>query len=371
VNGNQPNRGLSVDTRGTPVATTFAANIERSLRAERLAARRYHAMYLRDGTLQEPASLTLGTLAERPRLLHPGHDRRGYRWHQHRSTCRAAQAATRSTAAWPMTSALWVTTSARNMPVRGTRAAPVVLQQPLQTLDLLWPRQPWRIAARTSSSFEVTGSDADSAKRFSNNAAILGNTTTLPLAYPLNAADDRRTYDSGVRLRSRSAFDVAIGAVGDPHRADRRAQRTLRPADLLSLALHLPAASASINTSTSTFRAAGGAEGPLFDRVGLPRRRVLCAAARAHFGARLRLLLSRHLFIRGCGSGYRSFQRAVRAASIRRRADRAGQPARRGLVGVLNSRHDQPVQRWCRPRPALAALEAASADGADAVWRQI
>jgi len=76
-----------------------------------------------------------------------------------------------------------------------------VIQQPIKTLTY-YGRAVARLGA-SELSFEVTGSKANSAKSFSNNQ-LSGNTTSLPIAYPLNALT-ASTYN-GVFSAIRGAF---------------------------------------------------------------------------------------------------------------------------------------------------------------------
>jgi len=77
VNGNQPNRGLSIDTRGAPIATAFniGANVNQTP----------------GGTLLTGLTLTLPNGSNGPPAASTS------------SICPAAPAASRWTAAWPMT----------------------------------------------------------------------------------------------------------------------------------------------------------------------------------------------------------------------------------------------------------------------------
>jgi iron complex outermembrane receptor protein len=92
VNGNQPNRGLSIDTRGAPIATIFPINPSAA-----------GIGIFQGGTLF--GGTTVGSLAANP----------GF------STCLAAPVVTRLMAAWPMTRCCG-TRPVRRWPALGTRA---------------------------------------------------------------------------------------------------------------------------------------------------------------------------------------------------------------------------------------------------------
>ncbi len=103
VNGNQPNRGLSIDTRGTPIATAFPIN-----------ATGAGIGIQQNGTLLGNAT---GTLDQPDRGRGPL-ERRG----QYSGPARRRLAAIQWTAVW-LTTKCCGTTPARNLPARGTRAA--------------------------------------------------------------------------------------------------------------------------------------------------------------------------------------------------------------------------------------------------------
>ncbi len=103
VNGNQPDRGLSVDTRGTPIATAFPLNLS--------------TRYFPTGTLLG------GTLAAQvlPGLVIPARPSRRPAA-SIRSTCPAGRGVNRWTAAWRMTTR-YGTTRRPAMPAHGIPAA--------------------------------------------------------------------------------------------------------------------------------------------------------------------------------------------------------------------------------------------------------
>jgi iron complex outermembrane receptor protein len=199
---------------------------------------------------------------------------------------------------------------------------------------------------------EVTGSKADSSKRFSNNQ-YSGNNTTLPLFYPLNALT-KSTYDS-VYDKIAATFP-AIGAVGD-----RTVDAVGNYGKPISYRWRcISCGEREYNTSTKTFRVAGGADGPLFAdwdyRVG---------------GSYAQ---SESTSVLGSGYAYRGiFSSAAAAAAsgvpgavsggIDPRAPTAPGASAPGIVGLLNSGILNPFSVVQTPA-ALAALKAVSADGA-------
>jgi hypothetical protein len=190
-----------------------------------------------------------------------------------------------------------------------------VIQQPIKTLTY-YARGVVSLGGRHEVSLEVTGSDANSAKSFSE-AQLSANTTNLPIAYPRNAIT-APTYDA-VFNQIRAAFPER-GATGG-------ARRPLRPTDLLSLPLHrLRPARICHRYEDDAHRARHRRSARR--RLGLPGRRLLCDQ-RILLGTRVRLLLPRHARQRRTRS-----QRAPSARLGRRSA----RPGRR-----LQQRPDQPV----------------------------
>lgn len=182
VNGNQPNRGLSVDTRGTPIGTIFpiAAN----------------AIFAPSGSILTGVNLT-ETGATTPAsgginiLDLPGG-----------AGCGSVDGG------MAYDEVLWSIPGARYACSWDTGRA-ATLQQPLETLTYFAKATVALGDHRISA--EITGSDADSAKRFSNNQ-YSGNATTLPLYYPLNGLTGSTYNDIYDRLRT--VFPT-IGPAGD------------------------------------------------------------------------------------------------------------------------------------------------------------
>ncbi len=105
------------------------------------------------------------------------------------------------------------------------------MQQPLETLTY-YSRATVRLGEHELHA-EVTGSDAQSSKIFSNNQ-YTGNATSLPIAYPLNTLTAATYNDVYDRL---AAVLPGIGAVGDRTPNTGLPIWPLRSADCVPLAL--------------------------------------------------------------------------------------------------------------------------------------
>ena len=129
-----------------------------------------------------------------------------------------------------------------------------MLQQPIETLT--YYARGTAAVGGSEAYVEVTGSKADSAKRFSHNQ-LSSNTTSLPIAYPLNSLT-KTTYDS-VFNSLRSAFS------GNPAQVAALDARYGLPIAFRYRCI--PCDVREYTTESETFRVAGGIEGPLpFDR---------------------------------------------------------------------------------------------------------
>jgi iron complex outermembrane receptor protein len=332
VNGNQPNRGLSVDTRGTPIATAFPAN-PNSIFAPTGS--------LLGGTTNSAANFFL------PGLLIPG------------TTTRAdgginpldlpgGAGCDSVNGGMAYDEVLWSVPGARFACSWDTGRA-AVLQQPLQTLTYYGKATlalgDHRLAA------EITGSDADSKKRFSNNQYSI-NATTMPLYYPLNATT-ASTYNS-VYDTIAGTFP-AVGAVGD---------RTVDAVGNYGKPIayrwrNIPGGNREYVTNTKTIRGALTAEGPL---GGTWDYRAGASYAKSEASSLL-------------GKGYHYagiFRNAANAAAsgvagatnggIDPRAPTAPGATRPGIVGLLNSGILNPFS-VDQSAAALAGLDAISAEG--------
>ncbi|WP_374529619.1 TonB-dependent receptor, partial [Novosphingobium sp.] len=164
VNGNQPSRGLSVDTRGTPIATLFntGANAFQAPSGSLLAG----------VTLPTPGGANAASGGVNILDLPGG------------AGCETMDGG------MAYDNELWNNAAAYYACAWDTGRA-AVIQQPLRTLTY-YGKGTYQLGA-SQVSLEVTGSDAHSAKSFSN-AQISGNTTSTPVYYPLNALT-KSTYD--------------------------------------------------------------------------------------------------------------------------------------------------------------------------------
>ncbi|MEQ1510093.1 MAG: TonB-dependent receptor [Sphingopyxis sp.] len=225
VNGFQPDRGLSIDTRGTPIATAFPINP--------------NSLFSPTGTLLGGTSGS--TLL--PGLVFPG-------------TTQLANGGinildlpggagcTSVDGGLPYDEVLWANASARFACSWDTGRS-AVLQQPLNTLTY-YGRATVRLGEHQIYA-EITGSSADSSKRFSNNQ-YSANNTTLPLAYPLNALT-APTYNA-VYNALLAQFPAIAANYGKPIAYRWRC---------------LACDTREYETTSTTFRAALGVEGPLWD----------------------------------------------------------------------------------------------------------
>jgi iron complex outermembrane receptor protein len=312
VNGNQPNRGLSVDTRGTPIATAFATGS--------------NALFAPTGSLLSGVTL-LEAGATVPAngginiLDLPGG-----------AGCASMDGG------MAYDDQLWANTSARFACAWDTGRA-AVLQQPLETLTY-YGRATAKLGDHQFYA-EITGSDADSSKRFSNNQ-YSGNATTLPLYYPLNSTT-ASTYND-VYNKLLAVFPQIAVNYGKP------------------ISYRWRCTSCDVReyeTNTKTLRAGLGAEGPLWDgwdyRAG---------------GSYAR---SQSTSVLGTGYHYRgTFASAAAAAAsgvtgavsggIDPRAPIAPGATSPGIVGLLNSGILNPFS-LTQTDAALAGLKAISAEG--------
>ncbi|MFN5631722.1 MAG: TonB-dependent receptor domain-containing protein [Sphingomonadales bacterium] len=319
VNGNQPNRGLSVDTRGTPIATMFPAN-PNSIFAPTgsLLGGTTGATVLSGLVIPGTTTLANGGINF---LDLPGG-----------AGCASMEGG------MAYDEVLWAIPGARFACSWDTGRA-ATLQQPLETLTYYGKATlalgDHRIAA------EVTGSDADSSKRFSNNQYSI-NATSLPLYYPLNATT-ASTYND-IYNRLLAVFPAIAPNYGKPiaYRwrnvaGDRR----------------------EYETNTKTLRAGLNIEGPL--AKGLDYRAGGSYAK------------SESSSVLGTGYHYRGvFPNAASAAAsgiagavsggLDTRAPIAPGATAPGIVGLLNSGILNPFS-LTQSEAALAALAAISAEG--------
>ncbi|HTU09945.1 MAG TPA: TonB-dependent receptor [Allosphingosinicella sp.] len=321
VNGNQPNRGLSIDTRGTPIATAFniASNVNQTP----------------NGTLLSGLTLTLpnganGAAGGINILDLPGG-----------AGCDSVDGG------MAYDEVLWAVPTAQYACSWDTGRA-AVIQQPIQTLTY-YARGVVRLGQAHNVSLEITGSDADSSKQFSANQ-YSANATNLPWAYPLNA-NTAATYNQ-VFQAIRSAFDVA----SNPNRAAQVAALDARYG--LPIAGRwrcIACGPREYETNTKTFRAALGIDGPLWEGW---TYRAGASYARSESSSVL-----------GTGYHFRGVQITNNPATpindigaYDPRAPTAPGAVGPGIIGLINSGILNPFVEE-QTAEAMAALDAVSAEG--------
>ncbi len=321
VNGNQPNRGLSVDTRGTPIATIFPNGA--------------NSIFAPSGSLISGVSLieagaTTAASGGINILDLPGG-----------AGCASVDGG------MAYDEVLWSIPGARYACAWDTGRA-ATLQQPLQTLTY-YGKATLALGDHRISA-EVTGSDADSAKRFSNNQ-YSGNTAALPLYYPLNALTAATYNDVYDRL---AAVFPAIGAPGN------RAVGTGTYGRPIAYRWRcIVCGPREYKTNSKTIRAGLNIEGPLF--------------AGWDYRAGGSYAKSESSSVLGSGYHYRGiFPNAATALAsgvvgavsggIDTRAPTAPGATRPGIVGLLNSGILNPFSTL-QSDAAIAGLNAISAEG--------
>jgi iron complex outermembrane receptor protein len=322
VNGNQPNRGLSIDTRGTPIATIF--NIGASANQPPNGVTNAFGT----GTLTGGLTLTAPNGANAAGgginiLDLPGG-----------AGCGSVDGG------MDYDYDLWQTPTAYYACSWDTGRA-AVIQQPIKTLTY-YGRGMVNIASSHQLSLEITGSKADSAKSFSN-AQLSANATNLPIGLPLNA-NTAGTYNN--------IFSSLLAAFPTQ-------QAGLRANYGKPIAYRwrcIPCGPREYDTTTKTFRAALGLEGPLWSGWDY---RAGASYARSEASSVL-------------GSGY--YFRGTLSDNPATAINENGLPdplapqapgslnGQRGLVGVLNSGLINPFS-LTQSDAGLAALAAVSAEG--------
>ncbi len=307
VNGNQPNRGLSVDTRGTPIATAFPLN--RS------------ALFFPNGTLLG-GTATAQVLSG---LVIPG-------------TTTAASGGINildlpggagcesMDGGMAYDDALWNNVSARYACAWDTGRA-AVIQQPVKTLTYL-ARAVARVAEDHQISLEVTGSNANSAKLFSN-AQVSSNTSNFQVAYPLNNLT-APTYNA-VYNAIRGTFPAVAANYGKPIGFRWRC---------------IACGPREYETDTKTIRVTLAAEGPLWEGWDY---RAGGSYAKSESSSQL-------------GSGY-YYRGTLSSGAYDPTAPTAPGASGPGLAGLLNSGILNPFS-INQSEAALAGLAAVSAEGA-------
>jgi iron complex outermembrane receptor protein len=326
VNGQQPERGLTIDTRGTPIATTF--NIGANTRPNSITAGGTLLGTIPTGTSRPAGSITLtapngaNAAAGGINVLDlPGG-----------AGCESMDGGL------PYDEVLWNAPTAYYACAWDTGRA-AVLQQPINTLTY-YARGVVNLGMGHQMSLEVTGSDATSAKRFSN-AQLTANTTNLAIAYPLNSMT-ATTYN-GVFNAIRAAFPGQAAALDTRYG--------------LPIAYRwrcIACGTREYVTNTKTFRGSFGVEGPMFG-LGDWDYRAGASYAKSESSS----VLGTGYYYRGtlANGDYDPTAPAVAGAGP------INGFTPRGLVGVMNSGLINPFSTT-QTDAGLAALESVSAYGA-------
>ncbi|MBN9787263.1 TonB-dependent receptor [Pseudonocardia sp. TMWB2A] len=318
VNTNQPERGLSADTRGTPIATIFSIGA--------------NGIFAPNGSLLAGTAVPNGGVNT---LDLPGG-----------AGCDSVEGG------MAYDELLWGAPTARYACAWDTGRA-AVLQQPLQTLTY-YGRATVKLGDHQAYA-EITGSDAESRKIFSHNQ-YSGNTAALPLYYPLNNVT-QSTYN-GIFNQLVAAFpnDAALRAnYGKPIAYRWRC---------------IACGEREYITDTNTLRAALGLEGPIATnwdyRVGgsFARSRVTSTLGS---GYHYRGVFPNAAYAAASGvtkpdPNDPTKRIPVVAGDIDPRAPIAPGATAPGIVGLLNSGILNPFSVTQTPE-AMAALKAISAEG--------
>jgi iron complex outermembrane recepter protein len=309
VNGNQPNRGLSIDTRGTPLATAF--NIGGN------------AFQNPGGTLLTGLTITApnggNAAAGGINLLDlPG-----------QAGCASMDGG------MAYDELLWNSPNNIYACAWDTGRA-AVIQQPVETLTY-YGRGVLRLAEDHELSLELTGSDADSAKSFSN-PQLSANTTNLNWAMP-RTANTASTYDALV--------NAIRGVITNPAQLTAFNTRAAANLPISGRWRCLACGPREYETTTTTFRAALGLEGPI---GGGWDYRAGASYAKSESASTL-------------GSGY-YYRGTLANGSFDPLAPQvAGAPVgSRGLVGAINSGLLNPFS-LTQTDAGIAALKSISAEG--------
>jgi len=321
VNGNQPLRGLSVDTRGTPIATLF--NIGTN------SFQNPTGSILAGLTLPSPANAAsnLASNGINPLDLPGG------------AGCETMDGGMAYD--WE----LWANAGAYYACAWDTGRA-AVIQQPIETLTY-YTKATVNLGGGHQLFAEVTGSDADSAKSFSN-AQLTANTGNLPWAYPINsltASTYNTIYDQ------LAAQFPAIGAVGD--RTIDATGRYGRP--LSGRWRCIACGPREYTTNSRTLRAYVGLEGPL------PFQGWDYHFGASHSESESKSLLGSGYYYRGTLDNDLSTT-TINEAGMPDRAPIAPGATTPGLVGLINSGILNPFSIE-QSAAAMAGLEAISARG--------
>jgi iron complex outermembrane receptor protein len=313
VNGDQPNRGLSIDTRGTPIATLFPNGA--------------NAIFAPTGSLLSGTGLLTipGTATQASGGINtldlPGG-----------AGCDSFDGGL------AYDEVLWSIPGARFACAWDTGRA-AILQQPLETFTY-YGRATVALGEHQISA-EVTGSQADSSKQFSANQ-YSGNTTTTPLYYPRNA-NTAAVYDS-IYNQLVAVFPAIAVNYGKPI-AYRWRCTACGPREYV--------------TNTETFRAGLFVEGPIGGDWDY-------RAGGSYAQSEANSVLGTGYSFRGIfSSGARATASGVPGAvsgGIDPRAPTAPGATAPGIVGLLNSGLIN-IFSEAKTLAELALLESVSADG--------
>jgi iron complex outermembrane receptor protein len=342
VNGNQPNRGLSIDTRGTPIATAFpinptGTNVGITQGGTLLGGTTQclsgsgatcvpNPAYLANGPgFFVPGTTTAATGGVNPLRLAGG------------SGCASVDGGMN------YDSVLYNTPSAALACSWDTGRA-ATLQQPIQTLTY-YGRATARFGHHELYA-EVTGSNAKSHKIFSNNQ-YSANNTNLPIAYPLNsltAATYNAVYNSIVAV-----LPAVAANYGKPIAYRWRC---------------IDCGPREYDTDTKTFRAAIGIDGPLgggWDYRAGASYASSSAVSTLGTGYSYRGVYSDAAYVAKLVAAGAD-PNVVKIGAPDPRAPTAPGASAPGIVGLLNSGILNPFSTTQTPQ-ALAALQAVSAQG--------
>jgi iron complex outermembrane recepter protein len=306
VNTFQPDRGVSVDTRGTPFATFIPL-----------------ANWLNPVTgVRGPTAYTTGNSPAIPGTTFFASGGINILDLPGQGGCSSVDGQA------PYDDVLWAFPQAQFACAWDTGRA-AVLQQPLDTLTYLG-RAVFRLGDHEISA-EVTGSDADSSKRFSN-LQLTPNTTTQNYAYSRIAGVNSTVYDD-LFNRLQATFPSFAATRGLPISYRWRC---------------IECGPREINTKTKTNRVALGIDGPIAD--GWDYR-----AGFSYASSESRSRLGSGYYFRGTtGTGANDVNAPIAPGAV--------QP---GIIGVLNSGFLNPflLPGQTQSAQGLAMLQAVSAEG--------
>ncbi len=323
VNGNQPNRGLSIDTRGAPIATIFP-----------IAATATGIGITQTGSLFGTTTTQFNT---NPGFFIPGTTTPANGGVNILDLPGGAGCSSMD-GGMPYDQVLWNTPGAALACAWDTGRA-ATLQQPIDTLTY-YGRATARLGEHEFYA-EVTGSKAHSSKIFSNNQ-YTANSTSLPIAYPLNSLT-AATYND-VYNKLVAVLPAIAANYGKPITFRWRCE-ACGPREY--------------ETDTKTFRAAMGLEGPITDkweyRIGGSYAES-SATSILGTGYHFRGVHSSNANALASGTG------ATLAGQVDTRAPTAPGASAPGIVGLFTSGILNPFSLVQTPQ-ALAALDAVSAKG--------